>query len=161
MSSGRHRFIVNSGSPKFAGRRYVQMARTTAAHSTVTLNDTSSSRFSPSEFLGHLIIDPVKTVSVERAETEDGRDVIKVSHDGYLRNFGVLHERELTLNAAGSIVTGRDRLVRQGERISNEPLRAAARFHIHPAHQCEAERPRVRVADGAGWRKLALLVAGE
>ncbi|NLS05857.1 heparinase [Rhizobium sp. P32RR-XVIII] len=154
MSSGRHRFIVNSGSPKFAGRRYVQMARTTAAHSTVTLNDTSSSRFSPSEYLGHIIIDAVKTVSVERAETEDGRDVIKVSHDGYLKNFGVLHERELTLNAAGSIVTGRDRLVRQGERLSNAPLRAAARFHVHPAinvRQSDRESALLTAPDGESW----------
>jgi uncharacterized heparinase superfamily protein len=154
MSSGRHRFIVNSGSPKFAGRRYVQMARTTAAHSTVTLNDTSSSHLSSSEFLGHLIIDPVRTVSVERAETEDGRDVIKVSHDGYLRNFGVLHERELTLNAAGSIVTGRDRLVWQGERTSNEPLRPAARFHVHPAinvRQSDRESALLTAPDGESW----------
>jgi len=32
--------------------------------------------------------------------------VIKASHDGYLNAFGVLHERELTLNATGLIVTG-------------------------------------------------------
>ncbi|PKA39239.1 heparinase [Rhizobium sullae] len=154
MSSGRHRFIVNSGSPKFAGRRYVQMARTTATHSTVTLNDTSSSRFSTSEFLGHIMSDSVRTVSVERAETEDGRDGIKVSHDGYLKNFGVLHERELTLNAAGSIVTGRDRLVRQGERVSDEPLRAAARFHIHPAinaKQSDRESVLLTAPDGESW----------
>ncbi|WP_086997375.1 heparinase II/III family protein [Rhizobium sullae] len=154
MSSGRHRFIVNSGSPKFAGRRYVQMARTTATHSTVTLNDTSSSRFSTSEFLGHIMSDSVRTVSVERAETEDGRDGIKVSHDGYLKNFGVLHERELTLNAAGSIVTGRDRLVRQGERVSDEPLRAAARFHIHPAinvKPSDRESVLLTAPDGESW----------
>ncbi len=93
MSSGRHRFIVNSGSPKFAGRRYVQIARTTAAHSTVTVNDTSSSRFAPSDFIANVITDGVKTVSVDRALADDGRDVIKASHDGYLNAFGVLHER--------------------------------------------------------------------
>ncbi|ULJ71560.1 heparinase II/III family protein [Rhizobium gallicum] len=154
MSSGRHRFIVNSGSPKFAGRRYVQMARTTATHSTVTLNDTSSSRFSASEFLGYVMTDSVKTVSVERAETDDGRDGIKVSHDGYLKNFGMLHERELTLNAAGSIVTGRDRLVPQGERVIDEPLRAAARFHIHPAinvKQNDRESVLLTAPDGESW----------
>ncbi|KZS55762.1 MULTISPECIES: heparinase II/III family protein [Rhizobium] len=154
MSSGRHRFIVNSGSPKFAGHRYVQMARTTAAHSTVIINDTSSSRFSPSPFLNHAIIEPVKTVTVERAETEDGRDGIKLSHDGYLRVFGVLHERELTLNAAGSIVTGRDRLVVREGYESDEPLNAVARFHIHPAivlHQSDGESVLLTAPDGESW----------
>src|SRR3546814_15434872 len=50
MSAGRHRFIVNSGAPKFSGRDYRLLARTTAAHSTVTLNETSSSRLLRSAF---------------------------------------------------------------------------------------------------------------
>jgi uncharacterized heparinase superfamily protein len=154
MSSGRHRFIINSGSPKFAGPRYVQMARTTAAHSTVTLNDTSSSRFSPSPFLAHMMTAPVKNVGVERIETEDGRDGIKASHDGYLRAFGVLYERELTLNATGSIVTGRDRLIAQQQPRDGEPLQAVARFHIHPAiglHQTDRESVMMTAPDGESW----------
>jgi len=154
MSSGRHRFIVNSGSPKFAGKRYVQMARTTATHSTVTLNDTSSSRFSSSEFLGHVMTDMVKTATVERAETEDGRDGLKMVHDGYLRDFGVLHERELSMNSAGAIITGRDRLILPGEKVADEPLRAAVRFHIHPSinlKQNDRESVFLTAPDGESW----------
>ncbi|MDR7145903.1 putative heparinase superfamily protein [Rhizobium sp. BE258] len=154
MSSGRYRFIVNSGSPKFAGRRYVQMARTTATHSTVTLNDTSSSRFSPSEFLGHRMTETVKNVTVERAETEDGRDGLKMSHDGYLRGFGVLHEREISMNATGAIVTGRDRLVLPDGRVSDDPLKAAVRFHVHPAinlRQNDRESVLMTAPDGESW----------
>jgi uncharacterized heparinase superfamily protein len=154
MSSGRYRFIVNSGSPKFAGRRYVQMARTTATHSTVTLNDTSSSRFSPSEFLGHRMTETVKNVTVDRAETEDGRDGLKMSHDGYLRGFGVLHEREISMNATGAIVTGRDRLVLPDGRVSDEQLKAAVRFHVHPAinlRQNDRESVLMTAPDGESW----------
>ncbi len=154
MSSGRYRFIVNSGSPKFAGRRYVQMARTTATHSTVTLNDTSSSRFSTSEFLGHRMTETVKNVTVERAETEDGRDGLKMSHDGYLRGFGVLHEREISMNATGAIVTGRDRLMLPDGRVSDEPLKAAVRFHVHPAinlKQNDRESVLMTAPDGESW----------
>jgi uncharacterized heparinase superfamily protein len=154
MSSGRHRFIVNSGSPKFAGKRYVQMARTTATHSTVTLNDTSSSHFSPSEFLGHVMTDMVDSVTVERAETEDGRDGLKMVHDGYLRDFGVLHERELSMNSAGAIIAGRDRLILPGEKVIDEPLKAAVRFHIHPSinlKQNDRESILLTAPDGESW----------
>ncbi|WP_037072466.1 heparinase II/III family protein [Rhizobium sp. CF142] len=154
MSSGRYRFIVNSGSPKFAGQRYVQMARTTAAHSTVVLNDTSSSRFSPSAFLAHMMTEPVETVAAERVETEDGREGIKARHDGYLDAFGVIHERELTLNAAGSIVTGMDRFVTDDRYHSEGPLRAVARFHIHPAivpRQNDTESVLLTAPDGESW----------
>ncbi|WP_208249419.1 heparinase II/III family protein [Rhizobium sp. T1470] len=153
MSSGRHRFIVNSGSPKFAGRRYVQIARTTAAHSTVTVNDTSSSRFAPSDFIANVITDGVKTVSVDRALADDGRDVIKASHDGYLNAFGVLHERELTLNATGLIVTGCDRLVAPEGKV-DDAVRAVARFHAHPSinlKPLDKESVMMTAPDGETW----------
>jgi uncharacterized heparinase superfamily protein len=154
MSSGRHRFIVNSGSPKFAARRYIQIARTTAAHTTVTLNDTSSSRFAPSEFVANVIVDGVQNVNVDRAIADDGRDVIKASHDGYLKTFGVLHERELTLNATGSILTGCDRLIMPEERKRDEPLRATARFHVHPSinlNRMDRESVLMTAPDGEAW----------
>jgi len=154
MSSGRHRFIVNSGSPKFAGNRYVQVARTTAAHTTVTLNDTSSSRFASSDFLAHLITDPVKTVQVDRVVADDGRDVVKASHDGYLKEFGVLHERELILNATGSIMTGLDRLAVSEERKGEGELQAVARFHAHPSinlKQMDRESILMTAPDGESW----------
>jgi uncharacterized heparinase superfamily protein len=155
MSSGKHRFIINSGSPKFAGNRYVQMARATAAHSTVTINDTSSSSFSRSGFLGPVMVGGVKTVTVERAETEDGRDYVKAAHDGYLGAFGVYHERELTLNAAGSILTGRDRFF-SPENISlpSGEKQASARFHIHPTInlvQTETDSVMLMAPDGETW----------
>jgi uncharacterized heparinase superfamily protein len=154
MSSGKHRFIINSGSPKFAGDRYVQMARATAAHSTVTLNDTSSSSFSRSDFLGPVMVNGVRNVTVERAETEDGRDCVKTSHDGYLSAFGVYHERELTLNAGGSIMTGRDRFFPAEGKSPKGENRASARFHVHPAIslvQNETDSAMLVAPDGETW----------
>lgn len=154
MSSGRYRFIVNAGSPKFSGRRYIQAARTTAAHSTVTVDDTSSSRFAASEFVSNIISEPVTNVVVERDVADDGRDVIKASHDGYLKPFGVLHQRELTLNATGLIVTGCDRLLAaEGEEVEGD-VRAVARFHVHPAinlKQMDRESIMMTAPDGESW----------
>jgi uncharacterized heparinase superfamily protein len=154
MSSGRHRFIVNSGSPRFAANRYVQIARTTAAHTTVTLNDTSSSRFAASDFVSHVITDPVTSVQVDRVAADDGRDVVRASHDGYLKAFGVLHERELTLNATGSIMTGLDRLTVAEVRKDEGELKAVARFHAHPSinlKQMDRESVLLTAPDGESW----------
>jgi uncharacterized heparinase superfamily protein len=155
MSSGKHRIVINAGSPKFAGDRYVQMARATAAHSTVTLNDTSSMSFSRSDLLGPVAVSGLRKVDVERMETEDGRDCVKASHDGYLRAFGVHHERELTLNATGTIVTGRDRFYPPaGKNIAAGENRASARFHIHPSiamMQSDSESVMLKAPDGETW----------
>jgi uncharacterized heparinase superfamily protein len=158
MSSGRHRIIINSGSPKFAGNRYVQLARATAAHSTVTLDDMSSSSFSQSSLFGPVMTGGISAVSVERTDTEDGRDSVKASHDGYLARLGLMHERELTLNTAGTIVTGHDRFFARAGRKTRKSAdgehHASARFHIHPSISISQTRPdgvTLEAPDGETW----------
>jgi uncharacterized heparinase superfamily protein len=134
----------------------MQAARATAAHSTVTLNDTSSCQFSKSKSLGPIMVSGIKKVIVERAETEDGRDYVRAAHDGYLSTFGYVHEREISLNASGTIVAGRDRFfVPEGKK--NKPKGegiASARFHIHPSIsllQTETDSALLIAPDGETW----------
>ncbi|WP_377292533.1 heparinase II/III family protein [Rhizobium sp. SG2393] len=134
MSSGRYRFIVNSGAPRFAGERFRQMARGTACHSTVTINDTSSARLSRSAFLGPVMLSGVKTVSARRdAERSSGFDRIVATHDGYADVYGVLHQRDIALRLSGGLVRGQDHFQPLEGRSLPETLPAVARFHIHPA----------------------------
>ncbi|WP_390920737.1 heparinase II/III family protein [Neorhizobium turbinariae] len=155
MSSGRHRFIINSGTPKYGSRSYREAARSTAAHSTVTLNETSSSRFSKSRLTGPLIIGGVSDVQVERWEDPHGNDWLRASHDGYLNEFGYLHQREIGLAAKGNKIKGHDRLiVPEGKPTRDEILSVAARFHIHPAialSRQDNESVRMRAPDGETW----------
>lgn len=134
LSCGRHRFVVNSGAPRFAGARYVQMARATAAHSTLTIADQSSSRISPSRFLGPVILGGASSVDVSRRTGDDDSDQIMARHDGYRQSFGLLHERVLRLNAAGTKLAGHDKLVSsKGDPLKEMPKGGAiVRFHIHP-----------------------------
>ncbi|MDQ0318192.1 putative heparinase superfamily protein [Pararhizobium capsulatum DSM 1112] len=135
MSSGKQRYIINSGSPKFAGERFRQMARATAAHSTVTINDRSSARLSQSRFLGPIVTGGATKVGVERESQSTGGEAVVASHNGYVDAFGILHERDLNLNAQGTMLRGRDRLTKPdgGELGETASAQAEARFHIHPA----------------------------
>ena len=131
MSSGRNRFIVNSGAPKFAIRTTRQLARSTAAHSTVTVNETSSARLSASKLLGPVMVSGVSRVLVERHDDADGSDCLQARHDGYLAPFGLVHQRSLRLAADGGRIYGEDRLLL--EKTVSVPLSAVARFHVHPS----------------------------
>ncbi|MGQ3294924.1 MAG: heparinase II/III family protein, partial [Shinella sp.] len=136
MSSGKNRFIINSGRPRFAGEALRQLSRTTAAHSVATLNDTSSSRISSSRFLGPIIIGGVKTVDVSRTERESGADSLTASHDGYLKRFGLLYERDILVAATGSEIRGRERFYKPNDPNGTiEKGQAVVRFHIHPTIQ--------------------------
>lgn len=156
MSSGRHRFVINSGAPRFAGENYRQLARATAAHSTVTVNDTSSCRISKSGMAGPVFSDGVGTVKVERQEHDDGGDGLIASHDGYVEPFGLIHERTIQVNTTGSQIRGNDRLTLadgSDPPVSTE-TRAVIRFHIHPqieVREIDEHEVRLVAPDGETW----------
>jgi uncharacterized heparinase superfamily protein len=137
LSSRRQHFVVNAGVDTYGGAEFRPLARATAAHSTATINDTSSARFSHSLRIGDLIGAPLtggpRHVPCRRLD-DDGRQGFVARHDGYAQRFGILHERELVLSAGGNLLTGRDRFPAAG----GGPIRdggrdhVAVRFHLHP-----------------------------
>lgn len=155
MSAGGSRFVINCGVPPEHQDNWRRLARGTAAHSTVTIADASSSRFAPvAGFLGWRsppIIGGPMQVRVARDEAPDGV-TLAASHDGYRARFGVVHERRLFLSADGGTLSGEDRLIgarpKGGQRRRHAPG-FAVRFHLHPLVRVS------RVRGGA-----AFLIAG-
>ncbi len=147
LSSGRQQFIVNSGVDEFGPEDYRALARVTAAHSTVTLNDASSCRFNNSVKTGELLGTPLvagpKKVVCDRHDS-DGMQSFRATHDGYQSRYGVIHERELVLSHDGSMIEGRDRIARPGgAAVRADRDNAVIRFHLHPDIQLfrdEADR---------------------
>lgn len=161
MSSGKYRYIINSGAPRFAGDHYRQLARATAAHSTVTLNDTSSSRISKSAVSGPIFADGVSEVLVERHDSGEGADGLTAAHDGYLEPFNLVHERTIQINSAGTMVRGKDRLKTAANADPNEGAEdvAVIRFHIHPQIEIKtlgAHEVKLLAPDGESWSLSAL-----
>lgn len=156
LSSGRNRFIINSGLPRFAGEKLRQMARTTAAHSTVSVGDVSSARVTQSDYLGPILTAGPSVVDVDRQSGPDGSDRLSARHDGYVKRFGLLHEREIRINQPGTKIAGRDRLLQpDGQPIPDmPPAEAIARFHIHPSivlEQLDPRKVRLLAPDGESW----------
>lgn len=156
FSSGSHRFIVNAGGPLHPRADYQAFARTTAGQSTLTLNDTSSLRFSRSGFLGPVVIGGVSRVTVTNLDRDGDSLGFSATHDGYLAPFGKLHARDVRLSADGTAILGEDRILRPGGKAlaANDPGVAAVRFHIHPLisfHQQSGGDVRLMAADGESW----------
>src|SRR5262249_49588431 len=86
MSSGRHNFIVNSGVDTFGAVEFRPLARATAAHSTATINDTSSARFNVPQgvnaLLGAPLVGGPRLVRCERRDSKDVHGFVAM-HDGY------------------------------------------------------------------------------
>lgn len=137
MSSGRQHYIVNAGIDTYGAAEFRPLARATAAHSTATINDTSSARFSHSlrvnDLLGSPLIGGPQHVLCKRIDHK-GTQGFVARHDGYVARFGFLHERELKLSADGNVLAGRDKFQRPGGAPARNSGRdfVTVRFHVHP-----------------------------
>ena len=110
MSCGLDRLVVNCGRPSQDHDDWRRLSRSTAAHSTVTIGDCSSSRFARSagldRFLGTpLVPGPTEVPSADPTGEGLGFDA---GHDGYGRGFGLIHRRAVVLSRTGDCVEGRD-----------------------------------------------------
>lgn len=125
MSAGKHRMIVNCGArtapATSTGDPWRTALAATAAHSTLTIDDTSSSAFALNGALHH----GPETVHCTRRDVEEGV-LIEASHDGYINTFGLTHHRALFLASHGTDLRGEDRLTGTGGHCF------AIRFHLHP-----------------------------
>src|SRR4029079_11957350 len=114
LSHGLQRIVVNCGLPGTNRETWRQVARATAAHSTVVFNDTSSCRFleggSFKRLLGTPIVSGPIDIQVAREERGDAI-ILRTSHDGYADRFKVIHQRALKLALAGDRIDGEDLFV--------------------------------------------------
>ncbi|HEX8624147.1 MAG TPA: heparinase II/III family protein [Allosphingosinicella sp.] len=131
LSEGENRLVVNCGGPGAAAgalpAELVRALRSSAAHSTLTLGDRNSTAVHEDGSLGK----GVAQVELARDDT-GGTAMVEASHDGYVRRFGLVHQRQLTLAADGRELRGQDLLTLQGRRRRSEPIPFAVRFHLHP-----------------------------
>ena len=145
FSSGSSRFVVNCGAPARRDEDWRRLARTTAAHSTLTVADHSSARFSQAglveRFLGAPLIAGPTRVPTTREDSDAGQR-FTAAHDGYRQRYGLVHERSLFLARDGRLIEGTDRLFPVGGKQARPTMPAAIRFHLHPGVTAE------RTADG-------------
>ncbi len=167
MSCGRQHYVVNAGVDTYGVPEFRPLARATAAHSTATLNDSSSARVTHSLRMGELAGTPLiggpRHVACRRID-DHGRQGFVARHDGYAQRFDIVHERELTLSGDGDVLTGRDRFLRAdgGTTRNNGRDFVTVRFHLHPdinLYRDDQGRLVLTAPDAQSWRFTCAEVA--
>ena len=151
MSVGRERMIVNCGA--FAGpdEAWRKACHATAAHSTLVIDDKSA----------HVPAGPMGPRGEVLHGEEEGGTWIDLRHDGYVRDFGVIHHRRFHLANDGQELACEDIIAPFGavhaggsvpDRIG-KPI--TLRFHLHPQVQAslvrEGKEVLLRLGNGEGW----------
>lgn len=158
LSAGPQRIIVNCGTERGGSLAWDGALRATAAHSTVTLADTSMASLLREglarSLLGPRLLGGPSHVETGREERTDGQRVAG-RHDGYLRRFGIVHERTLHLTPRGNVLTGMDRLLPDSDRRPRSAVSFAVRFHVHPDVRLSPNQSGgfiLKLPNGEGWR---------
>ncbi len=154
FSHGKHKLVVNCGGSALVGATIpatlARGLRTTAAHSTLCIDDSNSTSILPGGELGR----GVEEVGLDRRDI-DKATRIEASHDGYSRPFGFLHSRLLILRSDGLELRGEDTLLPVGKTSPKENIPAHVRFHlgrdIELAAGSDGQSIIMRLADGSSW----------
>jgi uncharacterized heparinase superfamily protein len=149
MSAEKDRIIVNCGMSRTSTLDWRQALRSTAAHSTIVVDDVNSSEINSaggySRKLGQVIS--------SRREI-DGSVIIEASYDGYYKLFGLIHRRLIMLSPDGAEFQGEDTLIGSGGHSYN------LCFHLHPSVQATILRNKssalIKPQRGSGWRFTCL-----
>lgn len=164
MSAGGVPVIVNCGAPEWRYADWRLAARATAAHSTLTVCDSSSSQLLGS---GHgdsdgdtFLVGP-SNVSAS-LESTDGGAVLRATQDGYDHRFGIIHARRVTLALDGETLLGEETITAphglKGEARDNGGA-FALRFHIHPSVEVtlaeDEQTARFLLPDESEWQFVA------
>ena len=138
LSVGAAPMIINCGAPSNRHVSWRELARGTAAHSTLTIQDRSTCTIASQSFdLGGrpLLCAPLKIKS-DRV-VDQGQEAIIASHEGYGAHYGIRHERTIWMAIDGRRLDGQDSLASTGKGIKKAQDSFALRFHLHPSVQFE------------------------
>ena len=127
-----HKVITNSGFGVNISKKARLLSRLTSSQSALCLNDTSIVRFEKNNMMnkayGFLIKRDFKILNVEH-KNDTNEIQIKAGHDAYVKNFGCIHNRTLSIDKINNKVIGQDKLFRKN---MNSKIRYDIRFHLYP-----------------------------
>ena len=126
------KIICNSGFGNNISNKAELLSRLTACQTTLTLNDTSATKFERNKLVNKIFGNSIKnTFKTNDINFFNDKNLIgcAASHNGYEKNFGCIHKREIFFDKSNNFLKGTDHIFKKRDGI---PIRYVFRFHIRP-----------------------------
>tara|TARA_B100000963_G_scaffold9666_1_gene7576 strand:- start:617 stop:2254 length:1638 start_codon:yes stop_codon:yes gene_type:complete len=126
------KIISNSGFGNNISKKAELLSRITACQSTLTINETSITKFETNETINKVFGNSVQNTfrSFDVNFKNDNEFVgCSASNNGYERKFGCIHKREIYINKEINFLRGTDHILKAKD---GYPIRYDFRFHINP-----------------------------
>ena len=126
------KIITNSGFGDHISSKAEFLSRLTACQTTLTLNDTSVTKFERNKLINKIFGNSIKnTFNTFDINFYNESNLIgcAASHNGYQSNFGCSHKREIYFDKENNYLKGSDHIFKKKNGI---PIRYIFRFYINP-----------------------------
>ena len=126
------KIISNSGFGNNISNKAELLSRLTACQSTLTLNDTSVSKFERNKIINKIFGNSMKdTFKIYDLNIINEKDIINCSalHNGYEKKFSCTHKREIFIDKKNNYLKGVDHILKKKDGI---PISYVFRFHVNP-----------------------------
>jgi len=150
ISNGK-KLICNSGYFQNHNHQLNEISKSSATHSTLILDDRSSCKFHKEKNKGSKILHGLKVLK-KNIIFEKNYWKINASHDGYLKQYGIIHEREIEFYPEQIKFIGYDKIISKNN-IKN--LKFEIRFHLEPNIKIMKTQDNKSILidlDGEGWK---------
>ena len=127
------KIISNSGFGGSISEKAETLSRLTACQSTLTLNDTSVTKFEQNELIKKVFGNSIKNnfKSFDLITKNENRLLgCSATNNGYEKSFGCTHKREIYIEKEDNYVRGVDHILKKKD---GYPVKYSFRFHINPA----------------------------
>ena len=127
------KIITNCGFGINISNKARLLSRFTSSQSALCLNDTSIVGFEKNNIMnkayGFLIKRDFKILNLE-FKNDLNKIQVGASHNAYLKNFGCIHNRSLSIDKISNKIIGRDKLIRK-KLVAK--IKYDVRFHLYPS----------------------------
>tara|TARA_X000001036_G_scaffold341975_1_gene321417 strand:+ start:798 stop:2444 length:1647 start_codon:yes stop_codon:yes gene_type:complete len=126
------KIITNCGFGSNISSKARLLSRLTSAQSTLTLNNTSVTKFERSKLINKIFGNSIKnTFKIFELDFLESADQIKsiASHNGYEKSFGCIYKRKISIDKSTYNLSGRDELIKKQD---GRPIHYNFRFHLYP-----------------------------
>jgi len=149
--TGGKKLICNSGYYQNFKHQLNGLSKSSAVHSTLILDDRSSCKFTKTSN-SNTQIDQGLRVLKKNIVFEKNYWKISASHDGYSRQYGIIHDREIEFYPEHMKFIGYDKIVSKNK-IKN--LKFEIRFHLEPNIKIMKTQDNKSILidlNGEGWK---------
>ena len=154
--SNGEKLICNSGFDINKSNKIKLLSRSTAAHSTLYLNNHSSCIFRisyPFKIHQENMLREGLKITKKKIISEKDFENITASHNGYQGRYGYIHERSIKFIKKKKIFLGIDSLIKN-KKVSN--ISYGIRFHIYPGIKIvktqNSQSILLSLKNGEGWK---------